>query len=133
LIDLLFFKFTCSDYNWAIHWSGIGEGRSGSWSTGCQVMAAKNYIDIDGKKQDCSNFLVGTYDEGGSQREDNIKKTMGAYNMFTDLVLCYRQKPVDYIFYTLARDENLEIDEVVAQGGDQIVSDSLKVFNIPHS
>lgn len=114
-----------------IHWSGIGEGRSGSWSTGCQVMASKNYIDNDGKKQDCSGFLCSSYDDGGSQQEGKITKTLAAYNMFTDLVLCYQPKRVDYIYYTLARDENLEIEEVIAQGGDQIVSDSLSVFKIP--
>ena len=114
-----------------IHWSGIGQGTSGSWSSGCQVMASKNYIDNEGTQQDCSGFLCGSYDAGRAQKEDNISKTMAAYNMFTDLVLCFRPKPVDYIYYTLARDESLEIEAVTTQGGDQIVSDSLRVFNIP--
>ena len=113
-----------------IHWTGIGSDGRKTWSAGCQVMAAKSYIDNEGKEWDCSGFLFGTYDEGKKQKENQITKTKGAYNMFTDLVLCYRLKAVDYIYYTLARDENLEIDEVIAQGGDQIVNDSLKVFNI---
>ena len=116
-----------------IHWSGIGEGHSGTWSTGCQVLASKNYIDNHGTKHDCSGFSCGTYGEGSSQNENNISKTLAAYNMFTDLILCFQPKRVDYIYYTLARDENLAIDEVIAQGGDQIVSDSLRVFNIPNT
>ena len=112
---------------------GIGsEGRK-TWFAGFQVLAAKSYIDNGEIKRDCSGSLFSNYAEGGQQTEDNITKTKGAYNMFIDLLICYRPKAVDYIYYTLGRDENFAIDEVIAQGGDKIVSDSLKLFNITRS
>ncbi len=115
-----------------IHGTGIGTDGRETWSAGCQVMAAKSYIDNSGKEWDCSSFLLGSYKKG-TQTEDKIAQTKGAYNMFTDLVVCYRPKAKledDYLFYTLGREENLTIEEVISQGGDQIVSDSLRVFNI---
>jgi hypothetical protein len=115
-----------------IHGTGVGSDGRETWSAGCQVIAAKSYIDNNGKEWDCSPFLLSSYKKG-DQTEEKITKTKGAYNIFTDLIVCYRPKSTledDYIFYTLGRDENLMIEDIVALEGDKIVSDSLKVFNI---
>ena len=114
-----------------IHWTGIGSDARKTWSAGCQVLASKSYIDNDGKEWDCSKFLASNYKEGGNQPDNNITKTKGAYNVFTDLIVCFRPQNVDRLYYTLGRDETLKVDDLLIHKGDQIVSDSIKIFGIP--
>lgn len=87
-----------------IHWSGIG---SSNWSAGCQVIAGSSYINHKGEVIDCSRFAARSYGELTS----DIKKTKGAYNMLADLVLCYADQEVDYLYYTLGRDDSLDLSE----------------------
>ncbi|MDW3646524.1 MAG: peptidoglycan-binding protein [Bacteroidia bacterium] len=85
-----------------IHWSGIGKA---NFSAGCQVIAGKSYINHSGKVVDCSGFAAKSYGD----LTDSRKKTKGAYNMFTDLILAYAPQGVEYLYYTLGRDESLNI------------------------
>ncbi|MEZ5038803.1 MAG: peptidoglycan-binding domain-containing protein [Saprospiraceae bacterium] len=116
-----------------IHWTGIG--RDGAtdkptWSEGCQVIAGESYIDNSGNLIDCKTFAAAGSAAIQANKETNIKMTKGAYNMFTDLVLLYRPQDVDYIIYTLGRDETLQMDALANLEGAQILSDTLKVLNI---
>lgn len=86
-----------------IHWSGIGRS---NFSAGCQVIAGKSYLDHKNQLQDCSKFASNSY----AELTDSHKKTKGAYNLFTDLILCYAAENVTEIFYTLGREESLNID-----------------------
>ncbi|MGX1929718.1 peptidoglycan-binding domain-containing protein [Flagellimonas sp. 2504JD4-2] len=86
-----------------IHWSGIG---SSNWSAGCQVLVGKSYINHLGNVIDCSKFAATSY----SQLNDSKKKTKGAYNVCADLILSYAPKEVKHVYYTLGRDENLDIE-----------------------
>ncbi len=85
-----------------IHWSGVG---TANWSAGCQVIAGKSYINHRGDVIDCAAFAATSY----AQLNSAHKRTKGAYNMLSDLVLCYAAPGVDYLLYTLGRDETLEI------------------------
>lgn len=86
-----------------IHWSGIGHS---NFSAGCQVIAGKSYLNHKNELQDCSKFASTSY----AELTDLHKKTKGAYNVFTDLILCYAAPNVTEIFYTLGREESLNID-----------------------
>ncbi len=117
-----------------IHWTGAGDGASGTWSAGCQVFAGKTYINNNGDLIDCSKFAaVGTADLKNNASVTNLTKTMGAYNMFTDLLILYRPKDIDYLYYTLGRDETFKHKFVADLSGDDILSDTLKVFKLPDS
>lgn len=116
-----------------IHWTGHGKGASGTWSAGCQVIAGMGYEDNLGEERDCSAFAAvspGTLENNSVKR---IGKSMGAYNVFTDLVLCYAAKPVDYILYTLGRDETLSREALVELGGQQALAEAVDTFNLPRS
>ena len=80
-----------------IHWSGKGET---NYSAGCQVIAGQSYSNHEGKVIDCSAFASPGYSDL------KYGKTRGAYNVFTDLILCYAPAGVQTIAYTLARDES---------------------------
>ncbi|MBK9016947.1 MAG: hypothetical protein IPM82_24395 [Saprospiraceae bacterium] len=80
-----------------IHWSGKGET---NYSAGCQVIAGQSYSNHEGKVIDCTAFASPGY------ADLKNGKTWGAYNVFTDLVLCYAPEGVNTIAYTLARDES---------------------------
>lgn len=101
-IDVGFDKNTNHTIN--IHWSGIG---SANWSAGCQVIAGKSYINSRGDVIDCSTFAATSYD----QLNTTHRKTKGAYNMLADLVLCYARPSVDYLLYTLGRDESFALTD----------------------
>jgi hypothetical protein len=90
-----------------IHWSGIG---STNYSAGCQVIAGKSYINHHDKAIDCSHFAAVSY----SQNSDQDKKTKGAYNVLADLILSFAPKGVDYLYYTLGRENNLSLDEHIS-------------------
>jgi len=87
-----------------IHWTGIG---SSNFSAGCQVIAGKSYLNHKNKLQDCSKFASTSY----SGLTSSNKKTKGAYNVFTDLVLCYAPQNVTNLYYTLGREESLDLSE----------------------
>ena len=99
-----------------IHWSGIGKS---NYSAGCQVIAGKSYINDAGDLQDCSKFASSSY--GGLT--SSVKKTKGAYNVFTDLILCYAPENVTKLYYTLGREESLDLD---SNFGSSYAIDALK-------
>lgn len=86
-----------------IHWSGIG---GSNWSAGCQVLVGKSYMNHLNHVVDCSAFAATSY----SGLTDSRKRTKGAYNLLADLILCYARPGVDYLYYTLGRDEVLQLD-----------------------
>lgn len=86
-----------------IHWTGVGRT---NFSAGCQVIAGQSYINHNNDLQDCSKFASTSY--GGLTLSH--KKTKGAYNVFTDLVLCYAPNNVTHLYYTLGREESLDLD-----------------------
>lgn len=117
-----------------IHWTGIGrigQNDRPTWSVGCQVLAGESYVDNDGKLRDCSSFAAFGSADIQNNSASNIKKTKGAYNVFTDLVLLFRPKDVDYIIYTLGRDDTMQIDTLARLDGGEILVDTLKVLNLP--
>ncbi|MGB5941927.1 MAG: peptidoglycan-binding protein [Leeuwenhoekiella sp.] len=82
-----------------IHWSG--DGRT-NFSAGCQVIAGKSYIAPDDKMIDCTDYASISY--GGLANG----KTRGAYNVLSDLVVCFNELNRETVWYTLGREENLE-------------------------
>lgn len=85
-----------------IHWTGVG---SSNFSAGCQVIAGKSYLNHNNELQNCSSFASTSY----SGLTTSKKKTKGAYNMFTDLVLCYAPPNISELYYTLGREESLDL------------------------
>ena len=83
-----------------IHWSGKGDS---NFSAGCQVIAGKSYINHRGELIDCSGFAASTYEELKT-------KTRGAYNFMADLVLALSGAGVNKVYYTLGRDETLDLE-----------------------
>ncbi len=87
-----------------IHWSGKGQT---NYSAGCQVIAGQSYINNEGKVIDCSGFASPGY-------SDLTKgKTRAAYNVLTDLILCYAPEGVHTIVYTLSRDETFRLSDEI--------------------
>lgn len=85
-----------------IHWSGVGRT---NFSAGCQVIAGKSYIAPGENLIDCSDYAAVSYADLSNG------KTRGAYNVLSDLVVCYNQLGNDTVWYTLGREQNLnEID-----------------------
>ena len=85
-----------------IHWSGIG---SSNWSAGCQVLVGKSYINHLDEVVDCSSFAARNYGE----LNNTFKKTKGAYNLCADLVLSYAEPKINRVYYTLGREESLDL------------------------
>ena len=85
-----------------IHWSGIGRS---NFSAGCQVIAGQSYLNHKNELQNCSKFASVSY---GGLTQSN-KKTKGAYNVFTDLILCYAPQQVTHLYYTLGREASLDL------------------------
>ncbi len=81
-----------------IHWSG--DGRT-NFSAGCQVIAGRSYLDPRGKLISCKDYAAISYDDLASG------KTRGAYNVLSDLVVCYNKADDDCVWYTLGREVNL--------------------------
>ncbi|MEH6763102.1 peptidoglycan-binding domain-containing protein [Aequorivita antarctica] len=102
-----------------IHWSGMG---TSNWSAGCQVIAGKNYINNKNELVDCSKFASSAY----SELNTSAQKTKGAYNVLADLIVCYSKPGVDYVLYTLGREESLNLD---ANFGSNYATDALKKMN----
>lgn len=86
-----------------IHWSGIG---GLNYSAGCQVVSGKSYINNTDQVVNCSKFASSSY--GGLNT--SAKKTKGAYNVLADLVVCYSEPGVNSLYYTLGREESLDLD-----------------------
>ncbi len=117
-----------------IHWTGIGRAHGHdkpTWSEGCQVIAGESYIDNEGRRIDCTGFAASGSKNIQANSLMKITKTMSAYNVFTDLILLFRPKEVDYIIYTLGRDDTMQIDTLAKLDGGEILVDSLKVLNLP--
>lgn len=85
-----------------IHWSGLD---SSEFSAGCQVIAGLSYVNHLNKVISCAAFAASGYSQLA------LGKTRGAYNVFTDLLLCYTLPGVQEISYTLGRDESLFLSE----------------------
>ncbi len=102
-----------------IHWSGMG---TSNWSAGCQVIAGRNYINNRNELVDCSNFGAVNYDYLNSSSQ----KTKGAYNVLADLIVCYSKPGVDYVLYTLGREESLNLD---SNFGANYIHDALRKMN----
>jgi len=86
-----------------IHWSGDG---GLNFSAGCQVIAGRSYISPEGRIIDCSEYSSPSY-AGLAQG-----RTRGAYNVLSDLVVCYNQLGNNRVWYMLGRESNLsEIDD----------------------
>lgn len=102
-----------------IHWSGMG---TSNWSAGCQVIAGKNYINNKNELVDCSKFASSAY----SELNTSAQKTKGAYNVLADLIVCYSKPGVDYVLYTLGREESLNLD---ANFGSNYSTDALNKMN----
>lgn len=117
-----------------IHWTGIGRAHGqdkATWSEGCQVIAGESYIDNEGNRIDCTPFAASGSADIQANSPMNIKKTKSAYNVFTDLILLFRPKNVDYIIYTLGRDDTMQVDTLANLDGGEILVDSLKILNLP--
>ena len=70
-----------------IHWSGLGIS---NWSAGCQVISGGSYLNDQGTLIDCRPFTARTDRERGQQRSSSGPRLgMGAYNLLSDLLLCY--------------------------------------------
>ena len=118
-----------------IHWTGIGRTfgtDKPTWSAGCQVIAGESYVDNEGNRIDCSAFAASGSAGIQGNKPTSIRRTKSAYNMFTDLVLLFRPKQVDYIMYTLGRDETLQLDALSDLHGAQVLTDTLNVLKIKH-
>ncbi len=81
-----------------IHWSG--DGRT-NFSAGCQVIAGRSYINSSGHLISCKDYAATSYDDLARG------KTRGAYNVLSDLVVCYTKSHDDSVWYTLGREKNL--------------------------
>lgn len=106
-VDAGFDKHT--NYTINIHWSGIG---SANWSAGCQVIAGNSYINHRGQVIDCSSFAARSYSELNREH----RKTKAAYNLLADLILCYAPPSVEYLLYSLGRDESFKLTDAFAPG-----------------
>jgi hypothetical protein len=95
-----------------IHWTPNGMA---NWSAGCQVINGESYIDTDDKLISCREYCASGY------RSISSSKTKGAYNVLTDLVVCFAQANNDTVWYTLGRLNNLE---ELASGFDSQFVDS---------
>lgn len=83
-----------------IHWTGLS-----NWSAGCQVISGKAYLDDKGNVISCKSFAA----DGTSDLLNHNKKTKGAYNLLTDLALCYVRPHTDYLYYTLGRGASMDL------------------------
>lgn len=81
-----------------IHWSGLG---GYNFSSGCQVIAGKSYVNHQGKLVDCSAYTANNDAGLGGA------KGRGAFNVLGDLILTYAPPGVRTIAYTLGRDRTL--------------------------
>lgn len=82
-----------------IHWSGDGHV---NFSAGCQVIAGRSYIAPGDNLIDCTDYSSPSY-AGLSNN-----KTRGAYNVLSDLVVCFNKLGNDAVWYTLGREKCLK-------------------------
>ncbi|MEM9888920.1 MAG: peptidoglycan-binding domain-containing protein [Bacteroidota bacterium] len=110
-----------------IHWSGLGFS---NWSAGCQVINGNKYINNKGETIDCTEFAASTYlmrNAKGQIIRGRKGTTKGAYNVLTDLILCYAPMGKDYLLYTMGRDETIKIG---GQFGARYLTDALKEMRL---
>lgn len=91
-----------------IHWGGEGVSDKAGWSSGCQVIAGRSYINHQDKPINCTKFAAANYDQLGVKVE-GVYQTKGAYSVLEDLVAALSgASPDDNIVrYTLIREEDL--------------------------
>ena len=82
-----------------IHWT---PNDIQNWSAGCQVINGESYITPENRVISCRDYCATGY------RTLSSSKTKGAYNVLTDLVICFSQPKNDTVWYTLGRLNNLE-------------------------
>jgi hypothetical protein len=114
-----------------IHWTGHGTGPSGTWSEGCQVLAGGTYLDAQGVLQDCRKYAAMSTSHIRANTIRGVKKSMAAYNVFTDLLLAFAPQPVDYLYYTLGRDDTLGEDGLNEQEGVSLLDKKVADFDLP--
>jgi len=86
-----------------IRWSGVG---TTNFSSGSQVIAGASYINHKDEIINCRLFAARSYSNLG-------KKTMGAYNIFNDLIMSYAPLGIQTLTYTLIKDEWLYLSDKV--------------------
>jgi len=104
-----------------IHWSGSGRS---NWSAGCQVIAGTSYINHKGQVVNCAKYAASDYTQLGGRPW----KGRGAYNVFTDLLMCY-SPPGTFarsVIYTLGRDETLRLADVPEWKAPDFVRSTVK-------
>ncbi len=113
-----------------IHWTG--DGASGSWSAGCQVIAGDSYIDNFNNEQQFPNGFVPVRGSDFKRNKvDKVTKSKGAYNIFTDLILLYAPKrEKNYLLYTLGRDETFDADFLQGLGLQERLDKTIASFGL---
>ena len=115
-------------------WTGIGMTMDGAkkatWSEGCQVIAGFSYMDTENTKIDCSHFSANGSADIQANKGNRIRKTKGAYNVFTDLLLLFSNPNTDYLIYTLGRDETLSHNFLTDLGGKDLLDGTVDEFGI---
>jgi hypothetical protein len=114
-----------------IHWTGHGTGPSGTWSEGCQVIAGRTFLDPDGERQDFGSFAAAATSQIQANSPRSIRHSMAAYNVFTDLLLAFAPQPVDYLYYTLGRDDTLGAGGLDEQEGVALVDKKIDDLDLP--
>ena len=110
-----------------VHWTGTSRSQT-TWSAGCQVIKGQGYINDHGQAIDCSEFTAATYEELFNDK----KKHKGAYRFLTDLVVCYSEKGVNTMYYTLGNEKE-ELAKLGNVFGEKYVSDALKAMKADNS
>lgn len=85
-----------------IHWSGAG---TSNWSAGCQVIAGKRYMTLDGSRVKCDAFASPGYSGLASG------KTRGAYDVLLDFVTVFSDDMTtggSKLLYTLVYERDLD-------------------------
>lgn len=125
-----------------IHWTF--DGRT-NWSAGCQVISGRSYINHKGDLIDCSRFSAGSYSQLSNVSQRGVSHNRGAYTFISDFIFTYAPKGVDYVLYTLGRDELIPpilLDVMAGQGvmhhlseevknGQDLVKNLLKIMQKP--
>jgi hypothetical protein len=96
-----------------IHWGGKGmKADVRTWSEGCQVINGSVYLNSDNELIDCSAFAALNQGELAS----NPKKTRGAYNVLTDLVIALASDiGGNAVKYTLLAEPDLDLAPALRQ------------------
>lgn len=110
-----------------VHWTGTSRSQT-TWSAGCQVIKGQSYMNDRGEIVDYSDYTAATYEDLFKDK----KKHKGAYRFLTDLVVCYSEKGVNTMYYTLGN-ENEELAKLGNVFGETYVRDALKAMKADES